>query len=263
MLRQGLAISLVCLGTSVAGAQKNPFIGEWKLVPSMSRMPDAMQVENKGGDKYAFDFGGGVETIIVDGSDQPGLGGTQLSVKPEAPNVWVVRRKQGSRIQLEATWKLSSDGRQLTDYFREFEPDGSTFSVDYVYERAPDSRGESTFAGSSRSVKETINSPFVLKVREFGEDGLTFVDPLLRRTIDLRFGGRDDAARIAQGADGASVPALRRVDDRTLLITFTRGGRTTFTEELALAKDRHTLTMTARVIGRDNPYVLVFDKVAP
>src|SRR5690242_906888 len=128
MLRQGSAIWLVCLGTSVAGAQKNPFIGVWKLVPTMSRMPDAMQVESTGGDRYAFDFGGGVETIIVDGSDQPGLGGTLLSVKPEASDIWIVRRKQGSRVQLEATWKLSGDGRQLTDYYREFEPDGSTFS---------------------------------------------------------------------------------------------------------------------------------------
>ena len=125
-----------------------------------------MKVESKGGDTYAFDFGGGVETIIVDGTDQPGLSGTQLSVKAEASDVWIVTRKQGSRVQLEARWKLSGDGGQLTDYYREFEPDGSVLSVDYVYTRAGDVSGRSGFAGAWRSIKETINSPFVLKVSE-------------------------------------------------------------------------------------------------
>jgi hypothetical protein len=260
MLGRELAISVVCFATSVAGAQKNPFIGEWKVVPAMSRMPDAMKVDSKGNNTYAFDFGGGVETIVVDGNDQPGLNGTQLSVKAEAPDVWIVRRKQGTRVQLEATWKLSGDGSQLTDYYRESEPDGSTFSVDYVYARAGDSGGRSGFAAAWRSIKETINSPFVLKVNEFGGDGLSFVDPLLRRTIDLRFGATDDASDKVQGAGGAAVSTLRRVDERTLQITNTRGGKTTFTEEFALAKDRKTLTMTVRVVGREDPYVFVFER---
>jgi hypothetical protein len=44
-----------------------------------------------------------VETIVVDGSDQPGLGGTTLSVKAEAPDTWIVARKAGSRLMLNAT----------------------------------------------------------------------------------------------------------------------------------------------------------------
>jgi len=62
----------VCLATCMAWAAESPFIGDWKLDPSKTRMPDEMKVESKGGNKYAFDFGGGVETIVVDGSDQPG-----------------------------------------------------------------------------------------------------------------------------------------------------------------------------------------------
>ncbi len=66
----------VCLATGMTWAAESPFIGEWKLDPSKSRMPDEMKVQSKGGNKYAFDFGGGAETIVVDGSDQPGYGGT-------------------------------------------------------------------------------------------------------------------------------------------------------------------------------------------
>jgi hypothetical protein len=48
----------VCLATGMAWAAESPFIGEWKLDPSKSGMPDEMKVQSKGGNKYAFDFGG-------------------------------------------------------------------------------------------------------------------------------------------------------------------------------------------------------------
>ncbi len=113
----------------------------------------------EGNNAYAFDFGGGIETIVVNASEQPGLGGTMLSVKAEGPDTWIVRRKKGGRLLLDATWKLSNDGGTLTDHYRELEPDSSTLSVDYVYRRA--GRG-SGFAADWRSIKETVNSPFLL-----------------------------------------------------------------------------------------------------
>ena len=85
----------VCLTTSMAWAAESPFIGEWKLDPSKTRMPDEMKVQSQGGNKYAFDFGGGAETIVVDGSDEPGCCGTLLSVKPKAADTWIVERKDG------------------------------------------------------------------------------------------------------------------------------------------------------------------------
>ncbi len=162
----------VCLATGMAWAAESPFIGEWKLDPSKTRMPDEMKVESKGGNKYAFDFGGGAETIVVDGSGQPAYGGTLLSVKAEAPDTWIVERKKDSRLLLKATWKLSKDGNKLTDYFREFGSDGSTFSMDYVYQRTG---GGSDFAADWQSIRETMNSPFPFQVKAFQGDGLSFI----------------------------------------------------------------------------------------
>ena len=95
----------------MAWAADSPFIGEWKLDPSKTRMPDEMKVQNKGGNNYAFDFGGGAETIVVYGSDQPGCCGTLLSVKPEAVDTWIVERKKDGRLLLRATCNVFS---QLT-----------------------------------------------------------------------------------------------------------------------------------------------------
>jgi hypothetical protein len=248
-------LSAVCWATTVGRPPENPFIGEWKLIPSQSRMPDEMKVQSMGSNTYAFDFGGGaVERIVVDGSDQPGLGGTNLSVKAEAPDTWIVTRKNGSRLLLNATWKLSSDGAHLTDYYRELEADGSTFSVDYVYQRVG---GGSGFAADWQSIKETINSPFLLEVKEFQGDGLSFVDPLARKTRNLKF--------VSAGAPPNEVPkgassSLRRVGDRTLVITNKYDGQLSNTEEFALSTDLKTLTMTVYLVGRDKPYVLVFER---
>lgn len=258
MLKRILVILLpVCLATSLAWAPDNPFIGEWKLVPSKSRMPDEMKVQSKGGNTYAFDFGGAVETIVVDGSDQPGLGGTLLSVKAEAPDTWIVKRKKGSRFLLNATWKLSSDESTLTDYYREFESDGSTQSVDYVYQRTG---GGSGFAADWQSIKETINSPFLLEVKEFPGDGLSFVDPLAKRTKNLKFDGKDYPASEVPNAGRGVSSSIRRVDERTLVITNKYDGKVASTEEFALSTDLKTLTMTVHIVGRDNPDVLVFER---
>src|SRR5690348_7330633 len=90
------------LAVGMAWAAENPFIGEWKLNSSMTRMPDEMKVESNGNNTYSFDFGGGVaEKIVVDGTDQPGRGGTTLSVKADGPD-WIVERKKDGKLLLRA-----------------------------------------------------------------------------------------------------------------------------------------------------------------
>src|ERR1700727_237619 len=117
-----------CLAATAAWAAQSPFIGEWKLDPSKSRMPDEMKVESKGGNTYSFNFVGVPEIIVADGTDQPGIAGTTLSVKADGPDTWVVVRKKDGKLLIRATWKLATDGATLTDFYREFESDGSTVS---------------------------------------------------------------------------------------------------------------------------------------
>ena len=171
-------------------AAENPFIGEWKLNPSKSRMPDEMKVESKAGNTYSFNFGGTPETIVADGTDQPGIAGTTLSVKADAPDTWIVERKRNGRLLLKGTWKLSKDGSTLTDYYREFESDGSTLSMDYLYQRSGAGSG---FAADWQSIKETMNSPFLLEVKAYQGDGLSFITiaPYEHETRSVKFDGKD------------------------------------------------------------------------
>ena len=244
-----------CLATSVASAQ-SAFMGAWKLDPLKSRLPDEMKVQSKGGNTYTFDFGGGPETIVADGSDQPGVDDTLLSVQTAGADTWIVERKKGGRLWINATWKLSNHASTLTDNFRQFEPDGSTvsMSMDYIYRRVGNGSG---FAADWQSTKETMNSPFVLEVKAFQGDGLSFVSPF--GTTNATFEDKDQPHE-APDAGQRSSKSIRRVDDRTLMVTIKRGGKEAATEDIVLSPDLTTLTMTVHVVGRDRPNVLVFER---
>ena len=113
-----LLVVFVTIGTSWAA--NDPFVGKWRVNPSKSRLTDEMKVEAVGGNKYAITFGpGAVDTIVADGTDQPALQGTTLSVTVEGPNNWkVVRKKEGRKV-VSAIWTLSTDGKTLDDAFTE------------------------------------------------------------------------------------------------------------------------------------------------
>jgi hypothetical protein len=254
-----LALKLLVLVSMAAGmvwAAENPFIGEWKLNPAMSRTPDEMKVESKGGNTYSFDFGGGAETIVADGTDQPGSRGTMLSVKADGPDTWIVERKKDGRLLLRATWKLSTDGNTLTDLYRQFAPDGSTFSMDYVYQR---SGGGSGFAADWKSIKETMNSAYVLQVKAYEGDGLSFIFITEQETKNLKLDGKD-YPREGPNANPGSSFSSRRVDEHTLEMTDKADGKVRATREIKISPDGKTLTMTVHAPGRSEPEVLVFDR---
>src|SRR6202042_857942 len=218
----------VCLVTSMASSAQSPFIGQWKFDPSKSRTPDEMKVQSQGGNKYTFDFGGGVETIMADGTDQPGGRGTLLSAKQEAPDSGIVERKKDGRLMLRATWKLSGDGSTLTDYYREFEPAGSTLSLDYVYQRTG---GGSGFSADWQSIKETRNTPLTMEVKAYEGDGLSFNTPAQHRPENVRFDGKDYPEAGSNAEQGPAISA-RQVDEHHLVITHKYNGKVTGTEEV-------------------------------
>src|SRR6201998_1064096 len=96
--------------TSSVWAANDPFVGKWKANPSKSKLNDEMKVEAAGANKYTFTFGPGqVDTVLADGTDQPGMSGTTLSVTVKGPNNWEVVRKIKDRMLLKAEWTLSED----------------------------------------------------------------------------------------------------------------------------------------------------------
>jgi hypothetical protein len=244
------------LATSGLWAADDPFVGDWKLNPSKSKLTDQMKVESVAGNKYAFDFGGGPETIAVDGTDQQAGYGTTLSVTIEAPDSWKVVRKKEGRVLLTANWQLSKDGNTLTDDYTGMGPNGSSSNVKYVYKRTA---GTSGFAGTWESTSETVNSVFVIKVQPYEGDGLSFINSSAEVTKNVKFDGKD-YPNVGANVPAGFVSSARRVNGRTLEITDKLNGKVTGTREIQLSSDGKTLTMTVHSAGRAEPNILVFER---
>src|SRR5574340_357005 len=165
-------VTVAYLAVSGFWTAQDPFVGKWKLDVSRSTIVDQMRVRSVGSNSYAFNFEGGpAETILADGTDQPGLPGTTLSVKAEGARTLKVVRKQDGRVVVSATWKLSDDGRTLHDAFTSVQPDGSTLTVDYVYRRMS---GTSGFAGAWESTTKPVGVKLELGIEAYDSRGLSF-----------------------------------------------------------------------------------------
>lgn len=258
MSRRTLLLLLVgCFFTAALSAADDPFVGDWKLNPAKSKLVEVMKVESVAGNKYAFDFGGGTETIAADGTDQPGYAGTALSVTIGGPGSWKVVRKQDGRILLTAYWKLSQDGNTLSDDYTEFAPNGSSSNVKYIFERTA---GKSGFEGTWESPSDApVNLVVVLQVRAYEGDGLSFISPAEEVTKSLKFDGKDYPKQGPKVPPG-SVSSGHRADARTLEMTDKVNGKIMTTRQIKISSDLKTLTMTMHPAGQRTPNILVFDR---
>lgn len=241
---KSLLFACPLVAASSTRAATNPFVGEWRLNPSKSTLTDRMQVAALADNKYTFDFGGGPETIVADGTDRPTAlfkDGT-LAVSFVGDSGSVIRKSNG-RTTISATWHLSGDGATLTDHFSSFNADGSPFTLNYVYARKAPGPG---FAGTWVSTSlEAVNYIIQFQIQSNKDDGLSFVDPASQLTGNLQFAPSE----------------IGRLDEHRLeLMRKTSKGELRTVLRLELSPDLGTLTMTPTSSSADEPHILVFDR---
>ena len=131
--RNSPSLAIVCLAAGALWAVDDPSLGKWKVNPAKSVLTDEMKISSLGGNKYSFDFGGGSpETIVADGTDQPGNSGTTMSTAIVSPNEWRGVRKKDGKVQIRGIWTLSKDGNTLHDDFTYFPDNGKTVHLVYL-----------------------------------------------------------------------------------------------------------------------------------
>ena len=270
LLRSLLSLPVVCLAIGTLWAANDPFVGKWRVDPSKSKLYDEMKVEAAGANKYTFTFGPGqVDTVVADGSDQPALGGTTLSITVKGPNSWEVVRKMKGRVLLTAQWTLSEDGKTLNDAFTQYLPDGttlfseplpngSTLFLPYVYERTA---GNSGFLGTWDSESAKVKTGMELQIQPYDGDGLSFKRSDEEIVKKIKLDGNDYPDVDPNGVDKGTASSGRRVNERTLEITYKSKGKITATRRIELSTDLKTLTMTEPLAGQSRPKsILVFDR---
>jgi hypothetical protein len=255
------AISIGCRASALP-APADPFVGDWKLNPSRTKAIDMMKVQSVNGDTFAFEFeGGGGETVVVDGTDQPGISGTTLAVTALGPDHWKVVRKKDGHMLITAMWTLSQDGKTLSDDYTEFAPDGQvSVHATYLYQRTADGQG---FAGTWETPVAIENIPSsVLQIRTYEASGLSFTLPVQDVTRNFKFDGKDYPL-VGHGVAEGSTSSARRVDERMLELTDKNKGKVKRTEQIELSRDLKTLIRTVHPVGQHGPNILVFERQSP
>jgi hypothetical protein len=253
-LRQLLVVSLF---TGTLWAATDPFAGTWKLNPAKSKLTDQMRVEAAGPNKYVFYLSAtNPETIIVDGTDQPGIFGTTLAVSVLGPNQWRVVRKKDGRMLISAIWDLSADGNTLTDNFTGYRADGSTNNLLYKYTRTEAASG---FAGTWESISEQVNSTYEMQIQPYEDSGLSFIIPAQKMTKSVKFDGKDYPGQ------GPNLPAGyatsgRRVSDRAVELTDKINGKLLDTQQVEVSPDGNALVITTHIPGVAKPNIQAFNR---
>jgi len=255
MFRTLSILSIACIAVSSAYAATDPFVGDWKLNPARSKLSDQMKVNCVESNKCIFNLGPVPETIILDGTDQPGEFGTTLAVAVEALDRWKVSRKKDGRLLITATWSLSSDGNTLTDDFTSIRSDGTTNNIKYTYKRsAPGSGFPATWIGTPQA----MTSSAVLQIHPYEDDGLTFSDSRGQDTNNIKFDGKDYPHTGPNALSGYVSSAHRTAD--SIELTDKIGGTLLRTRRLELSPDQKTLNITVLVPGRAEPDIQVFER---
>jgi hypothetical protein len=258
MARRSMWVLLcICLASGALWAADGPFNGKWKLNPARSRLTDVMKVNAVGPNKYDFNLGGAsVETIVVDGTDQPGTYDSTLSVTAEATDTWRVVRKSKGRTMIVGIWKLSADGKTLTDNFTSYRPNGTTFHLDYIYQRTAGGPG---FDGTWESTTEDMSSTLEIEITPSGENGILLDYITYGMKKNMQFDGKDYPI-VGGNAPAGYTGSASRVNEHAIEITDKVKDKHIDTQRMEVSPDGRTLTLTILIPGREKPQIQVFER---
>jgi hypothetical protein len=247
------SLATAFLAMSALWTASDPFVGKWKLDVARSVIVDRMEIEAAGPNRYAFRFEGSPpETVLADGTDQPGLSGTTLAVSAEDPRTLKVVRKDAGRVVLSASWKVSEDGRTLRDDFTSVQPDGSSATTHYVYRRMS---GASGFLGAWESTTQPVGLNYEIQIQPYGGQGLSFIRQAGVKSVT--FDGRDHAV---SGAAQGQTASGRRRGERAMEVVDKIAGKGIDTQAFEVSGDGKILTLTVHRAGQATPDAFVFER---
>ena len=254
-------IAVLCVSAApLSRSADQPFIGKWKLNLSKSKLADQMTIAPAGANRYTLTFAGvgDTKTLLADGTDQPGVLGSTISVTVEAPGNWKIVRKQGGRTILTANWKLSDDGKALTER--------SLATSRMVRHRALTWFTNARMAAQATPASRALGKPrkkspiqrmkwkFVLtKATAF----LSSFPAAAREQREVRWKGISARGRQSRCRQ-RHIP--RRLGDHSIELTKKLKGKIVETREINVSPDLKTLTMTRHLVDQRVPNILIFDR---
>ena len=251
-----LFLSLAAAGTAAA---QNPFVGTWKINQEKSQLAgDTMKFGPAAGDAIELTAGGITYSFRVDGKPYALPSGNAAIWRENSPDTWTTEyRKTDGKLMSRDSWKLSSDGKNLTVTTSGVKPNGDLYTDTGEYERTAGTNG---LIGSWKSTSVKLSSPNELTIQESGLDGLILKIAALKASAATTLDGKEVAV------EGPDVPtglrlALTRTGPYKFRIVEKLNGRVVDSSEYTVASDGQTMTSVGGAPG-DPASTTVWEKQA-
>ena len=238
-------------------AADDSFVGKWKFNPDKSQLNGlTYKVEDAGNNQYNFIFGDDSETVSLDGKPHTTKYGEAWSITKSGPNGWHWVVKRNGKTNSDAMWTVSDDVATSVYVTTLTRPDGST-SHDTTKLKRTD--GTAGLVGTWESTEIKVGSPTTFELAASGKDGYSMKNRVFKSQTDFKLDGKDYTPKGPAVAKGTTVSA-KKIDDRTMELTYKLNGKTTETDKWELSADGKTLTSTITYPGVDKNEVDVYER---
>jgi hypothetical protein len=253
-------LSTIILGTifSTAVWAQSPFAGTWKQNRAKSQFDPSSGVITiepfEQGIRYST-AAGPVYAGPLDESERSGLGAQgsdKFKLKKLGDRGYEATQIRNGKVIVRERVEVSSDGKKLTRSFTTYNrKDGSGTTNIFTHTRTAGDPKPFPYIGSwtmDRSLTKFGSDPVPLIISD-SSGVLTWSDPVSNTRLTI------DAAKGTVTPTGDNLApdtkqTVKRIDDRTLELTFNRGPITT-TSLYAVAPDGKTMTVRSTTVGTD------------
>lgn len=233
-----------------------PYAGKWKMNMAKSDFGQTtMTVENLPGDEWQATAFGVTYKFKMDGKDYSDNMGDMVTWKSVRPDTWEMVTKANGKVAQTDTFKLSADGKSLTDSTKQMKPDGGSIDGTTVYDRVS---GGPSIAGKWKTKKVSGGSGMMEMVAS-GSDHLTYKDLDLGMSCSAKLDGKDypcTGPMLPAGYTAALTNAARSLD-----LTVKKDGKPFFKATYTVSADGKTMTEIGAPVSGGEKFKIVFDRM--
>jgi hypothetical protein len=197
-IRYSLVVAIAMLAAAGTALAENPWIGNWKLDPSQSKLTgDVIHFASATGGEMTYTAEGHTSKFKMDGQSYKSWSGADATWKKVDDTTFESHWTRNGTDLGTDTWTISPDGKSLTVESKGTHPDGSSFDDTAEYTRVA---GKSGLDGSWKSTKTKVNEDRSMQMAANGDHGMLWTIPDEKATVSLQMDGKD------YPAEGPTVP---------------------------------------------------------
>jgi hypothetical protein len=251
-----IRVFLLCILATAAMAADLPYAGKWKVNVAKSDFGQlTVTMESLPGGEWQSTSFGVTYKFKMDGKEYPdGMGGT-IAWKEAGANTWTAVSRANGKVTETDTFKLSADGKTLTQSAKQAKADGGSLEGTTVFERVS---GGPSLAGKWKTAKVSGGASSVEFVAS-GGSGLRYHDLDMDMSCDMKLDGSDSPCT------GPTIPpgftAAVKNTGKALDLTVKKDGKVFFTATYTVSADGKTMTEIGGTSGTGEKMKIVWDRM--